>query len=232
MVTQSLWAELALDPGIQIPRAVICRQATLACPVWTEPSSHMVWSLWGMRAALSRVDPAPLGVQTQLSAGVDPPPLGHKLHSDLGLQPATPPALLLPNKSLASPRRGQVGTAFRADLSCSLWGRVLRHRGAGAPASRERGFREVCRRPPQHREVRHPAAENHQAGRSCWACVCQHVRVERGQCGMQKGPGLESEHVGVGSGLVTYTTDCGLVTLPPWPHLALTSRLVSGPGYT
>ena len=46
----------------------------------------------------------------------------------------------------------------------SVRGRVLRHRRAGAAGGGQRGLREVRRRPPQHREVRNPAAEDHQAG--------------------------------------------------------------------
>ncbi|XP_027789114.2 PRKCA-binding protein isoform X1 [Marmota flaviventris] len=60
-------------------------------------------------------------------------------------------------------RGGQVGAAFKPCLSCSLWGCVLRDRGAGAPAGSKRGFCEVCRCPPQHGEVWRSAAEDHQA---------------------------------------------------------------------
>lgn len=129
-------------PQDQVPRPVLCPQTDSPPPALTQPPP-VVWSLesgassFGCRLSFLGAAGSTLRGTGPLSQGVDPPPLGCRPRTALGLQPAVPPALLLPNKSLASPLRGQIGAAFRTNLSRSLWGRILRDRGAGAPASCE-----------------------------------------------------------------------------------------------
>lgn len=53
-----------------------------------------------------------------------------------------------------------------AVLSSSVWRRLLCHRCARASGCSQRGLCEVCRCSSQHREIRHPAAKNHQACKS------------------------------------------------------------------
>lgn len=70
-VTLLLRVELALGPGHPDSQRILYYQATLASPTLTEASYPTGWSLWGMRATPSGIDPAPLGVQIQLSSGVE-----------------------------------------------------------------------------------------------------------------------------------------------------------------
>lgn len=55
----------------------------------------------------------------------------------------------------------------------SIWGCFFCHRRTRTAGRSERGVCEVCRRSPQHWEIRHPAAEDHQA---C-ECTLPHRRL-------------------------------------------------------
>lgn len=155
-VTLLLRGRAGPGPWCPGPRPVLRPQMAPLPPDLAQPSLG-AWSLGRSRAGVGsprlrqeapttppqRCRPSslrPPGGADPLRCGIRASLVGCRPHSELGLQPAMCLAAPLPHNT---PHKGLGGAAFRASFSHSLRGCVLRDRGAGAPAGRERGLCEV-----------------------------------------------------------------------------------------